>query len=220
MAAGTRSTNAHRTTIGSLTAMACAAALLTGCGSGAINGPDAGGNGQGATAANGDRGGGKDGGGRGHHYGFGLPEGPTSGEPYGSIYEAIRRGDCDTAQGVLRNLTDGSDTLSRAGIALCRDHQSTAGKILRGYRPQAGLFTDQNLWYRCELYRAAMSVVHQRPRSHYGTCPPPPPKASESSPAPEPSTPTETATPDSSMTPSVSESPVAPSGQSSPEASE
>jgi hypothetical protein len=167
---------------GPLAAMACVAILLGGCNSGAVKGPDGGDHGgSGGGGANGGNrgngggnggngGGGNGGGGNGaRRYGFGLPSGPTSGEPKGFIYYDIRTGQCDQAQQTLEGLRV-DDEILRIGIAVCRGDLSTARSKLKTL--DLPPFDSLN-WYLCELYRASASVAYQRPRSAFGTCPSP-----------------------------------------------
>lgn len=168
-----------------LAAVACAALLVGGCNSGAVgdgSGGGGGGNGGGGNGR-GNGGGGNGGGGNGtSRYGFGLPSGPTGGDaPAGAVYEDILGKNCAQAEQDSRAETlEGSDYLPllRIGIALCRGDLSSAQQDLASLaRPS----WDSNTWFMCELYRAAESFVHQRPRSAYGTCPSPPVEPSESS---------------------------------------
>lgn len=170
-----------------IAATLCAVALLAGCDSGAISGPDAGGtssapagNGGGGNGGGGDgNGGGGDGGDR---YGFGLPSGPTEGDPLaGQVYDAIRAGNCDEAEHLLSQA--GHQDLLSIGIALCRGNRRTARARLGAYQPDFDL-ADGNKWFLCELYRASRSVVYQRPRSAFGGCPSPSRQSAEPS-APE-----------------------------------
>jgi hypothetical protein len=170
---------------GPLGALTCAALLLTGCNSGAVNGSGSDDGGSGGNG-NGGRGGGNGGGGPGgDRYGFGLPSGPTSGDaPAGVVYDDIRTGQCGQAQRDLESqqLDDGTSysTLLKVGIALCRNDTSTARSLLTGLsRPEF----ESGTWFLCELYRASESVVHQRPRSAFGTCPPPPVVSPDTSPS-------------------------------------
>ncbi|MCO6008605.1 hypothetical protein NE236_26890 [Actinoallomurus purpureus] len=167
-----------RRTRGPLAAMACVAMLLCGCNSGGSGsgGGDHGGSsgGGGGNGGGGGGNGGGGGGGGGHRYGFSLPSGPTSGEPFGLTYNYIRAGQCDDAQQQLDSQIVDETSYSkilRIGIAVCRNHLDTAKDDLRTLsRPSF----DRDSWYLCQLYRASASVVYQRPRSAFGTCPPPP----------------------------------------------
>ncbi|WP_433175015.1 hypothetical protein [Actinoallomurus sp. CA-150999] len=194
-----------RRTRGPLAALACAALLLSGCNSGAAGGSGggdhggSGGNGGGGNAGGGGGSGGGTGGGR---YGFGLPSGPTGGEAAaGAVYEALEGNDCEGAQRKLdEDGTSNDDVkdLLRIGIAVCRGRLSTAQSGLSALHLPGW---DSNTWFLCELYRASSSVVHQRPRSAFGTCPPPPvvsPDPSESEGSGQPSEPANSAGPSGS----------------------
>ncbi|MEV5750205.1 hypothetical protein AB0L00_20490 [Actinoallomurus sp. NPDC052308] len=170
-----------------LAAIACAAVLLAGCHNGAVGGGDHGGSGGGGGTGGGGgagSGGGNGGGGGGAHYGFGLPSGPTSGQPLGRIYGAIQTHDCDGAQEILRqNSPIGEfEGLLSVGIVLCRGQEDTARNEISEVTVPA---FSSDTWYLCELWRAERSVVYQRPRSAYGTCPAPPVGSTEPSPSDE-----------------------------------
>jgi hypothetical protein len=164
---------------GPLAALACAVLLLSGCNSGAVSGSGGGDHGgSGGGGGNGGQGGGGNGGGGGTgggRYGFGLPSGPTGGEAAaGAVYEKLEENDCQGAQGKLDE--DGSSKhdvmdLLRIGIAVCRGRLSTARSGLSALHLPGW---DSDTWFLCELYRASSSVVYQRPRSAFGTSPPPP----------------------------------------------
>ncbi|GAA4604038.1 hypothetical protein GCM10023195_13650 [Actinoallomurus liliacearum] len=171
-----------------LAAIACAAALLGGCDNGAVGGGSGGGDhggsggGGGGGAGNGGGNGGVGGGGA--HYGFGLPSGPTSGQPLGRIYGAIQTHDCDGAQEILRQSSPIGEFegLLSVGILLCRKKEDTARNEISEITVPA---FSSGTWYLCELWRAERSVVYQRPRSAYGTCPAPPVGSTEPSPSDE-----------------------------------
>jgi hypothetical protein len=158
------------------------ALLVCGCKNGAVNGP--GGDDHertpaGAAAGNGNSGGSGSGqgGGGGGTYGFGLPSGPTSGTVYdGEVYNDIRTGRCTAAQQFLDDPEHGGlfshTDLLRIGIALCRGDLSAARSGLAAYHWPGT--TEPGQWFICELYRASASVVYQRPRPSFATCPAPP----------------------------------------------
>jgi hypothetical protein len=163
----------------STVAAVCGAVLVSGCNGGTAGGgggDTAGGGGEGTTG-----GGGKGGGGEGgRKYDFGLPTGDTSVQaPPGFVYEFLQQGKCDRAQRELGRQRDGqllsesTDLLLQAGIALCR------GDVAAARTPFAATSAyGAGPWFLCELYRAAGSVIRQQPRSAFGTCPPIPPKPS------------------------------------------
>jgi hypothetical protein len=190
-----------RRTRGPLAALACAALLLSGCNSGAAGGSGGGGGNGGGSGGGGGNGGSGGGGGHGgDRYGFDLPAGPSTGNPPAFIYAFIRDKKCDKAQEELEYQSLDKDssslaTILKIGIAVCRRQLSTAEKYLRTFtRPPF----DQHDYYICELYRASASVVYQRPRSAYGTCPEPPaesPAPSDSEGSAQPSGPANSAGP-------------------------
>lgn len=150
------------------------ALLVCGCDNGAVDGPGGEDSRQtpgGAAAGNGGGGGG------GGTYGFGLPSGPTSGTVHdGEVYNDIRTGRCTAAQQYLDESEHqglfGYADLLRIGIAVCRGDLSAARSGLASYHWRG--ITEPGQWFVCELYRASASVVYQRPRSSFATCPAPP----------------------------------------------
>ncbi|GAA4636923.1 hypothetical protein GCM10023196_088690 [Actinoallomurus vinaceus] len=168
-----------RRTRGPLAAMAFVATLLAGCNSGAVNGSGGDHGGSGGSGGHGG-GNGNGGGSGGDRYGFGLPDGPSSGNPPAFVYNFIRSKQCDKAQKEMEYQgldKDGSSygKIMKIGIAVCRHDLDTAQDGLRTLtRPSF----DSHNWFLCELYRASASVVYQRPRSAYGTCPAPEPEPS------------------------------------------
>ncbi|GAB3964413.1 hypothetical protein GCM10029978_024860 [Actinoallomurus acanthiterrae] len=174
--------------------------LLSGCNSGAGGGGAHGDGGGGGNGGGGNGGNGGGGGNGGDRYGFDLPAGPDSGNPPAFIYADIRAKNCDKAQKELEYQELDKDsssfaTILKIGIAVCRGHRTTAHDLLRTLtRPSF----DSHDWFLCELYRASASVVHQQPRSAFGTCPPPPaesPSPSESEGSAQPSEPANSAGP-------------------------
>jgi hypothetical protein len=158
---------------GPMAAMACVAVLLGGCKSGAVSG--SGGGDHGGSGGNGSNGGNGGGGNGGSRYGFGLPSGPLSGDaPDGEVYAALQAKDCRGAQKILGpgpTYSQSFPEILEIGIAVCGgDLQTAQNKLTRLQLPG---FTRQT-WFVCELYRASASVAYQRPRSAFGTCPPPP----------------------------------------------
>jgi hypothetical protein len=175
----------------SMAAAACVVALAGGCGSGALSGPggdespDVGATGGGGArgGSGGDAGGkGEDGGGE--EYSWGLPEGPAGVNPPAGVYASLQKGECGQAETTLNGyfsgglIERGDEPLFRAGIDLCRGDVPGARKHLAAFRWPGS----SGGWPSCHLYRAAASVVHQRPGSSFvAVCPPIPPISPEPS---------------------------------------
>jgi hypothetical protein len=130
--------------------------------------------GQGSTGGGSGQGTGPGSGGGGQEYPWSLPGGdPGLTVAVGTIYMAIRAGECDRAQTMYdansgNTLSDeGDKTLLRVGIALCRGDRATALNEFATYEwPGYG-----DNWFQCQLYAAAGSVLRHRPRSSFADCP-------------------------------------------------
>jgi hypothetical protein len=173
-------------TVRSMAAAACVVALVGGCGSGALSGPGGDESPDVSTAGGGsptDGSGGKGGAGGGEKYSWGLPEGPAGVNPPAGVYAGLQKGDCGQAETMLNGFLSGDligrgdEPLFRAGIDLCRGDVAGAREHLAAFHWPGS----SGGWASCHLYRAAASVVHQRPGSSFvAACPPIPPLRPES----------------------------------------
>ncbi|TYB61886.1 hypothetical protein FXF51_27885 [Nonomuraea sp. PA05] len=227
-----------KTWTAALALMSCLA--VTGCGSGALNGPASSSDGEAAadsgsspssSGGDGEVAGGGDGevaGGGGDparpstgptrktQYEFTLPVGETSVDVNeGDVYAALSEGRCDDAQALLDSTqgnfrTQQTVPLFQAGVHLCRGDRAAA----KAAYARAVYANEENVWFICALDRAVGSVVRGRPKSVLGTCPPVIPRTSTPEPDSSPETSPETS-PDSSPESSAEASPESSSESSS-----
>jgi hypothetical protein len=194
--APTRRTGIERRVARFSVAAVCVAALACGCGSGAVNGPgEKGGKPSQGTKASGQGNNAAEQGG--HPYTWGLPEGNTETDANdGLVYDFLQQGKCTDAQNQLdttrANGGEGlfhSVNLLQAAIDLCKGDVAGARAQLAAYH-----WAGSPTWFICELYRTSASVIHQRDKTSFATCPPVVPKSpgrsvEPSGPSVEPSTP-------------------------------